>query len=74
MRTTRLLCDLLFWLFLFVDVFGACYWLGSQFAALLIGANWLPPERALVFALITAAVLTPGVLKGLVSVVVKRKA
>ncbi len=72
MRTTNLLCDLLFWVFLIVDVFGACYWLGSQIAAVLIGAKWLPPERALIFALIMGAVLTPGVLKGLFSMV-KRK-
>lgn len=73
MRASDVMCDLLFWLFLVFDVFGVCYWLGSQFAAVLISANWLRPERALVFALSMAVLLTPGVLKGLVSVV-KRKA
>lgn len=58
----KLLCDLLFWVLLAVDVLGVCYWLGSQIAALLIAVGWLRAKGSLIFALISSALMTPGML------------
>ncbi len=54
------LCNALFWSLLGVDAFGFCYWLTSRVAALLVAIHWLASAGALVFALILAAILTPG--------------
>lgn len=67
-RWPQLLCDVAFWGLLGVDVFGACYWVASQIAVLLIASHWLRADGALVFALTAGALLTPGVLAGLVAV------
>ena len=69
LRRTNLLCDVLFWLSLYLDVFGACYWAASQVATVLIGIKWLRPGRALMFALIAAALVAFVVLTGVVSIV-----
>ena len=66
-RVTNALGDMLFWVLLALDVYGACYWVASQIARLLIAVGWLQASRALVFALISGALITPGVLAGLIS-------
>lgn len=68
----HLLRDLAFWVLLVAAVFGACYWIGSQMAVLLIASHWLRAERALVFALASGALMTLAVLLGLSSLF-KRK-
>ncbi len=71
-RLMNLLGVLLFWAFLVVDVFAACYWIGSKIAALLIGIQLLKADSALTFSLLTGALSTLGVFLGLISLV-KRK-
>ena len=63
----HLLCNILFWFLLGVDVFAACYWLASRIAALLIGLKWLPSHSGVVFAVFLGALMTPGALIGLIS-------
>lgn len=63
--------DLLFWLFLVIDVFGACYWPISWVGALLVQSKVLASGLATVGVLILSAVLTPVVLRGII-VLIKR--
>ena len=71
-RVTNLLGVLLFWAFLVVDVFAACYWIASKLAGLLIGIELLKAEAAVAFSLIIGALSTAAVLLGLISLF-KRK-
>jgi len=72
LRLTNLLGALLFWVFVVVDVYAACYWVASKIAGVLTAVDWLKAEAALAFSLIMGALMTLGVLIGLLSLV-KRK-
>jgi len=72
-RLANLLCGVAFWVFVVVDVFAGCYWLGSQVSLRLITMGWVRAGGAFRVAITFGALMTAFFLIGFIRWLLPRR-